>query len=87
MKKTIAAAMVAGMSVITLAAPASAAINPGSQVVNSGARNAEAQPFVGPHCHINLKSGAITGAAHTGHVITGNGEIFLADLDCDGTAG
>jgi hypothetical protein len=87
MKKTIAAAILTGLSVITFAAPASAAINPKSQVANSGARNAEAQPFVGPHCHINLQSGALTGASHTGHMITGNGVIFLADLDCDGTAG
>lgn len=87
MRKTLAAAMMTPVSFVAFAAPAAATVNPSSQVANSAARNAEAQPFDGPHCHINLKSGALTGAAHTAHVITGNGEIFLADLDCDGTAG
>lgn len=87
MKKAISAAIVTGVSVIALAGPASAATNPKSQVANSGNRNAAAQPFVGPHCHINQMSGALTGAAHTAHVITTNGVIFVADLDCDGVAG
>lgn len=82
MKKAISAAIVTGVSVIALAAPVSAAVNPKSQVANSDGRNT-----AGPHCHINLKSDALTGASHNAHLTIGNGVIFVADLDCNGVAG
>jgi hypothetical protein len=87
MRKAIATIIATGVCLVTFAVPVSAAINPGSQVGNSGVRS-NAAPNPGPHCHINLMSDAITGANHNAHTITGlGGPLFAADLDCDGTAG
>jgi hypothetical protein len=77
-------AMVVLMVLLTsvFAAPAVLAQpNPNSQVVNSGERNFGATT-PGPHCHVNQKSGAVTGAIHEAHLITdatlGTAEIFVA---------
>jgi hypothetical protein len=89
MRRTLTA-LAAGTLVLGLAGPAAAIPHP-SQGFESQFRN-ESGTGDGPHCHVMIDNNTPFDThpvfpSHQGHVASGFGHVFNADLNCDGDAG